>query len=233
MCGRATLSAPPDDLRETFGLSETPDVGPARYNIAPTQPIPIVRQHPQSGARRIHMVRWGLVPWWADDPKGGARMINARVEHIEQKRAFREAFAKYRCLVAVDGFYEWQARGKAKQPFLVRRPDGKPFALAGLWARWRSKDGEVLDTCTILTQPAAPPCDALHDRMPILVPPNLYDLWLDPNVHERAKLDAILAAPHTAGLQLVEVSTRVNDVKNDDPSLIAPLTSGDKPGAPL
>jgi putative SOS response-associated peptidase YedK len=190
VCGRATLSTPPEELREAFGLTETPELFEARYNIAPTQPIAVVRQHPQRLERKIHFLRWGLVPYWANDPKIGAKMINARVESISSKQVFRDAFARRRCLIAVDGFYEWQARAKTKtkQPFFVHRRDGAPFALAGLWARWKSKDGEVLDTCTILTAPAVAPCDALHDRMPIIVAPKDYDRWLDPKLEERLPL---------------------------------------------
>src|SRR4051794_13967890 len=132
MCGRATLSAPPEDLRELFGLDETPELAP-RYNMAPTQPIPIVRERRSEddarGERRIHLVRWGLVPPNAPDLKAGARMINARVESLPTRGIFRDALMRRRCLVAVDGYYEWRADGKTKRPFLVRRPDGAPFAL--------------------------------------------------------------------------------------------------------
>lgn len=236
MCGRAALSAPPEDLREVFGLDEVPTLAP-RFNIAPTQPIPIVRVA-RTGGRKLELARWGLVPWWAEDPKIGNRFINARVESVATNRAFREAFARHRCLVVVDGFYEWQkrettdAKGRvkiAKQPFFVRRKDGKPFGMAGLWDTWKSKDGEIVESATVVTRGALGPIAALHDRMPLIVAPDAYDLWL-----ASGKGDPLAAALEQAGgpdalpeivhavppeeLEAFPVGTLVNDPKNDAPA---------------
>jgi putative SOS response-associated peptidase YedK len=239
MCGRAALSAPPDDLRELFGLDETPELAP-RFNIAPTQPIPIVRERkplddagaasssstPSAraprGERRMHLVRWGLVPSSAPDLKNGARMINARVESLTTRGLFRDALVRRRCLVAVDGFYEWRAEGRAKRPFIVRMPNGAPFALAGLWDRWRAANGDAVDTCTVITTASLPPIDAIHDRMPIVLARERWDEWLDPRVRDPARLVALLGDP-VRDLVLHEVGARVNNVANDDADCAAPI----------
>jgi len=246
MCGRAKLSSPPDDLRELFGLDQTPELEP-RYNMAPTQPIPIVRERrppddaPGRGERRIHLVRWGLVPPNAPDLKAGARMINARVESLLSRGIFRDSLVRRRCLVAVDGYYEWLAEGPrsdrrsadpsrsdrktAKRPFLVRMPDGKPFALAGLWDRWRGgAAGGAVDTCTIITTDSVPPVDAIHDRMPIVLPHEAWDEWLDPKVRDTTRLLVLLASP-VRDVVLQEVGTRVNSAANDDPECAAPVSA--------
>lgn len=232
MCGRATLSTPPEDLREIFGLGETPALTP-RYNIAPTQPIPVVRERMPSedevarashGERRIHLVRWGLIPAGARDAKVGVRMINARVESVATRPPFRDALVRRRCLVAVDGFYEWHAEGRTKRPFRVHRADGAPFALAGLWDRWRPHGGDAVDSCTVITAPSMPPVDAIHDRMPIVVARERWDEWLDPRVRDPARLSALLeACARACDLVLTEVSTRVNSAANDDPECAAPV----------
>jgi putative SOS response-associated peptidase YedK len=223
MCGRAALSAPPEDLREVFGLDEVPDL-PARYNIAPTQPIAILRADPENPGRRITLVRWGLVPPGAD-LKVGPRMINARVETAPSRAPFREALRHRRCLVLVDGFYEWKTEGKKKRPFFVQTPDKKPFALAGLWARWATKDGEVIDSCAILTRPARPPVSELHDRMPVIVPREAYEAWLDLSIVEPAQLGAVLAPPAGTPLVMYEVTTHVNRVDNDDAACLEPASA--------
>src|SRR5215472_9933854 len=174
MCGRATLTASGDDLREAFDLAETPSF-PARFNIAPTQPIAVIRS-----PRRLEWLRWGLVPPWARDVREGNRFINARVETAPTLPVYRDAFASQRCLVVVDGFYEWRGKGPGRRPFHLRRPDKKPFALAGLWARWVSRDGEVVESCTVLTTDAKGVVADLHDRMPVVLEPGFYGAWLDP-----------------------------------------------------
>ena len=231
MCGRATLSTSPDELRQVFGLGETPTLT-ARYNIAPSQPIAVIRASaaPASGARRVELLRWGLVPSWAKDAKIGAKMINARVESLTTRPAFRDALEHRRALVLVDGFYEWEKRGAVRQPFFVHRADGKPFALAGLWDRWTSPSGggngtgEVIESCAIVTCPAAPPCDRLHDRMPLVVPPPLWSLWLDASIVDARTLEPALqrAAVTDDALVLREVSTRVNRPDVDDATCIEP-----------
>jgi putative SOS response-associated peptidase YedK len=226
MCGRAALSAPPDDLREIFGLDEDPELVP-RYNIAPTQPIAIIRADPASPpgvARRITMVRWGLIPAGAD-PKVGPKMINARIETVNTRPPFAQALRGRRCLVLVDGFYEWKTEHKKKRPFFIQMPDKKPFALAGLWTRWTKPDGEIIDSCTIITRPAVAPVSELHDRQPLVLPRDRYEEWLDP------RMEPVLDHP-TPELTMYEVSTRVNNVNNDDADCLLP-TSGDRQGVLL
>ena len=242
MCGRATLSTSPDELRQVFGLGETPTLT-ARYNIAPSQPIAVIRASaaPAAGARRVELLRWGLVPSWAKDAKIGAKMINARVESLTTRPAFRDALEHRRALVLVDGFYEWEKRGRARQPFFVHRADGRPFALAGLWDRWTSPRGgdgvgvarEVIESCAVVTCPAAPPCDRLHDRMPLVVPPPLWSLWLDASIVDARRLEPALrqSAASDEGLVLREVSTRVNRPDIDDATCIEPAAP-EAPPAP-
>ena len=229
MCGRATLSTSPEELRDVFGLAETPTLTP-RYNIAPSQPIAVVRAC--AGPRRVELLRWGLVPSWARDLKTGSQrrqMINARVESLTERPAFREALARRRALVLVDGFYEWERRGRVRQPFFIQRRDTRPFALAGLWDRWVSPSGEAIESCAIVTRPATPPCDALHDRMPLVLPRASWDVWLDALVTEVARLEPLLRSANDvtdddddAALVLRQVSTRVNRPDVDDATCIEP-----------
>jgi putative SOS response-associated peptidase YedK len=215
MCGRTALTASPEDLRAIFGLDETPPVVP-HYNVPPSQPLAVVRVL-RAGGRKMEMLRWGLVPSWADDVTVGNRLSLARVETVATLPAFREAVHKRRCLVVVDGFYEWKRDGKkASHPFFLRRPDGAPFALAGLWDRWVSRNGEVVESCAILTQAARPPADAVHDRMPVVLEKPEWDTWLDPGVDD---VSALLAA-HEPDLLVYPVSTYVNDPRHDDPRCV-------------
>ena len=179
MCGRFLLHTPVDTLQRAFGFAERPNLRP-RYNIAPTQTVPIVRQK-DGGGRELALVRWGLIPSWAKEAGIGGRLINARAETVAEKPAFRGAFRKRRALVPADGFYEWRKRegDRPKQPLLVRRRDGQPFAFAGLWEHWRGPEGEV-ETCTILTTEANAALAPIHDRMPVILDPACYDRWLDP-----------------------------------------------------
>jgi putative SOS response-associated peptidase YedK len=233
MCGRATLTTPPEDLAEIFGLAEVPALAP-RFNIAPTQPIAIVRatKPAEPPARRLELVHWGLVPHWAADARDAARHINARAETLFTKPAFRDAARDRRCLVVVDGFFEWKAdparRGK-KEPFWIRRPDGKPFALAGVWDAWTSRapgPPVALETCAVVTIAPTPAIARIHDRMPLVLEPDAYAAWLDPRATSREAIAHLLDAPVRTELVAVPVSTRVNDVKNDDPSCIAPAEQG-------
>jgi len=211
MCGRTALTASPEDLREIFGLDETPNVVP-HYNVPPSQPQAVVRVL-RGGGRKMEMLRWGLVPAWADDVKIGNRLSLARVETVATLPAFREAVRKRRCLVVVDGFYEWKRDGKkTSHPFFLRRDDHAPFALAGLWDRWVSKDGEVVESCAILTQAALPPADAVHDRMPIVLEKEAWDGWLDPG---RDDVSSLLS-PRSPDLVVYPVSLYVNDPRHDD-----------------
>ena len=218
MCGRFLLYSPVDLLQRAFGFSELPNLQP-RYNVAPTQAVPIIRRK-EGGGRELTMVRWGLVPFWAKDLKIGSQLINARAETVTSKPAFRAAFAKRRCLVPADGFYEWQKRegSKLKQPMLIRRRDGAPFAFAGLWESWRGPDGEV-QTCTIVTTEANAVLSPIHNRMPVVLEPGAYDRWLDP---EQPSAELLLPCPDE-WLEAFPVSTQVNNVRNDAAELIEPL----------
>jgi len=216
MCGRATLSTPGEELAEALGLSEIPHLEP-RYNIAPTQPIPIVKM---SAPQRIELVRWGLIPWFAKDPSVGVRAINGRAETIAEKRSFSEAFRRRRCVVVVDGFYEWQQQGRAKRPHHIKREDGAPLPLAGLWDRWLAADGEVVESCAIVTVPAREPVRLLHDRMPSILDDEARAAWLDP-VRAEADLRAVLLRP-PPGLTMTAVSTFVNSATNEGPDCLRP-----------
>ncbi len=220
MCGRTVLAASPDNLREVFGLEQVPELAP-HYNIPPSQPVAVVRVMRGSAtrARTMDLLRWGLVPAWADDPKMSHKLALARVESVATTPAFRDAFRARRCLVVVDGFYEWKREGKsASHPYVFRRPDHAPFALAGLWERWTSKDGEIVESCAILTQPALAPVAAVHDRMPVVLPAETWDLWLDPGASDVAAL----LSPPVPELVAQAVSTYVNDPKHDDPRCLEP-----------
>jgi putative SOS response-associated peptidase YedK len=222
MCGRATLATPPEELAETFGLEDVPLLRP-HYNLAPSQDMAVVRVLPGHTARRLERLRWGLVPWWADHPKIGARFINARSDTLLASRAFSEAARERRCIVVVDGFYEWQGDKKRKQPFFVRRPDGKPLALAGVWERWKPKGAPKgaprLETCSVITTDAQPDLARLHDRMPLVLRREDWAAWLDPRSRDPRAVAPLLAR-HDVELVAYPVSPRVNSPDNDDPSCI-------------
>jgi putative SOS response-associated peptidase YedK len=234
MCGRTALTASPAELRETFGLDETPSLTP-RYNVPPSRSLDVLRVVRGSTGRKLEALRWGLVPTWAKDPKIGNKLTLARAETVATTGAFRDAFRWRRCLVAVDGFYEWQSqpshgtlatgsrRGKRSSPFFVRRADRRPFALAGLWSRWTSADGEVTESCAIVTQAAQPPLDAIHDRMPLVLEHDAWARWLDPELTEAAAL-APLLVPRAPDLIAYAVSDYANDTRHDDPSCLEPAT---------
>jgi putative SOS response-associated peptidase YedK len=215
MCGRTALTASPEELAEAFGLAEPPAHVPT-YNVPPSRPVLVLRAPEAGEGRRLEPLRWGLVPFWADDVKVGHRMSLARTETALASKAFRDATLKRRCLVAVDGFYEWRRTDKkTSQPFFVRRRDGKPFALASIWERWVSRDGEVVESCAILTQPAHAPVDRVHDRMPLVVEPEAWDRWLDPGLTAAEQVSALLL-PRAPELVAYEVSPYVNDPRHDD-----------------
>ncbi len=219
MCGRYELHTHPAALALAFGLPFPPDIHP-RYNIAPMQDVPVIRNS-ADGVRELAQMRWGLVPRWAKDPSIGARMINARGETVAEKTAFRKSFERHRCLIPADGFYEWQAQARGrKQPMRVARRDGAPFAFAGLSERWLSAAGEVVDSCTIVTTAANTLLRPLHERMPVIVPPDEYARWLD-NTGEPPR--DLIAAIDPDVLTVHPVSMRVNAVRNDDASLIEPV----------
>jgi putative SOS response-associated peptidase YedK len=219
MCGRFTLTATPKAIAETFQVPELPGLEP-RYNIAPTQAVAIVRPAAGETGRELEVVRWGLIPSWADDPAIGNRLINARSETAADKPSFRSAFKHRRCLIPTSGFYEWQKVGTKKQPHYIRQPDGGPFAFAGLWEHWE-KDGGPIDTCTILTTEANGLMRPIHDRMPLILGPEAWGPWLDPGT-ARPDLQALLRPCPDDWLTAFRVSTRVNNPKNEGPACIEP-----------
>jgi putative SOS response-associated peptidase YedK len=224
MCGRFTLADPDADLAVQFNLAEIPDLQP-RYNIAPTQPVAAVRLNAEGAAREMVLFYWGLIPFWAKDPGIGARMINARAETAAEKPAFRAAFKRRRCLVVADGFYEWQKQDGGKQPFFIRMKEGKPFAFAGLWEHWEGGDGSVIESCTLLTTEPNELLRPVHNRMPVILHPRDYELWLDVGVEDARRLRPLLRPFPAAEMEAYAVSRRVNSPENDDPSVIEPLAS--------
>ncbi len=232
MCGRFTVAVPREDLLEEFGLTEPPfDIHP-RYNVAPTQIAPIILRG-KDGALRLEGFRWGLVPYWAKDPEVGTRMINARAESLERKPAFRDAFERRRCLVPADGWFEWQKQGSQKVPMWLHLRSRRPFAFAGLWERWRGGgEGEWLHSFAIVTTDAAPAVRAIHDRMPVVLPRELRDRWLDRGATP-AEL-ALLVRPYAGDdLEAWPVSRLVNSPGNDVPDCIAQVAPPDAPPPPV
>jgi putative SOS response-associated peptidase YedK len=194
-----------------------------RYNIAPTQPVAVIRQNPKEPVRGISLMRWGLIPSWAQDTSAAAQMINARSETAATKPAFRDALKSRRCLIPADGFYEWMRSGKTKQPYCFEVNQGELFAFAGLWDRWKDPSGQWVKSCSILTTTPNAVTSSVHDRMPVILDPDAYDLWLDPGMND---LDAAseLLKPFDAGLmRCYPVSTRVNSATNDDEECSAPV----------
>lgn len=227
MCGRFTRAndffsdrADQRAFLEQLRLASADVLAPS-YNIAPTQQIAAVRSVDHDG-RELVMFRWGLVPAWADDLSIGNRMINARAESVAEKPAFRNAFKKRRCLVLADGFYEWQKAGKAKQPYFIHLKGRRPFCFAGLWERW-SKGEKPVETCTILTTDANKLMAPLHDRMPVIIAPKDYDLWLDAAVQEPERLQPLLQPYPDSEMEAYPVSTLVNSPKNNSPQCVDPL----------
>jgi len=228
MCGRYSLTTAPEAMRALFDYENLPNLEP-RFNIAPTQPVPVVRLN-EAGRRELALLRWGLIPHWAKDASMAARMINARAETVDAKPAFREAFAKRRCLVPADGFYEWRTEDGRKQPFRIGMKGGAPFAFAGLWESWTAPEGagpgaapgETVETVTIVTTDANEKLRPIHVRMPVILAAADYAAWLD--THTPANDAKALLRPYPAEpMAFYRVSTHVNAVRNDDAACIAPL----------
>jgi putative SOS response-associated peptidase YedK len=222
MCGRYLITSAPEALRRLFRYEEQADF-PPRYNVAPTQPIPIVRV--AEGKRQFALVRWGLIPPWVKDPRNFSLLINARGESVNDKPAFRNAMRRRRCLIPADGFYGWKAEGARPRPYCVRPRDGGPVAFAGLWETWSGPNGEEMETAVIITTPANRDLAHLHERMPVVVPPEAFDFWLD-----CGNVDALTAAalfvPAPEGLfEAYEISSAVNRTVNDGPELVAPVAA--------
>ena len=230
MCGRFASSEPVDRLVELFGIDQVPDELPGpRWNIAPTDPVGTVLSRVRDGELRRLLVpaRWGLVPSWSKSPAGAAKLINARVETVAGKPAFRKAFASRRCLVPADGYYEWYTEsgdGKpAKQPYFIHPATGEPMAMAGLYEFWKAPDASWLTSVTIITTAARDAVGRLHDRMPMVVEPDAWDAWLDPGFGSDPH--GLLPVP-AADLDFHPVSTEVNKVGNDGPQLVEPVATG-------
>lgn len=225
MCGRYALTATPEEVQALFGYLNGEHF-PPRYNIAPTQPVAIVRL--DAGTRRLALVRWGLVPAWVKDPRNFALLINARAESAAAKPAFRAAMRYRRCLFPASGFYEWRhGPGKVKQPYWIRPRDGSLVAFAGLWETWLDRDGGEIDTACILTTDANETVAVIHDRMPVVIAPADFDRWLNADDF-RPKDVADLLSPAPASLfEAVSVSQRVNAAANDDPRLLEPVDAAD------
>lgn len=220
MCGRFTTDIPPELLVEIFGLAETPVTIP-RYNIAPTQQIPIIRQY-ADGQNHLDHLRWGLIPSWAQDQSIGSKMINARSETVIEKLAFKRAVRYRRCVVPSSGFYEWSTEGKAKLPWYIRLKDGSPMVFAGLWETWKSPEGEV-ESFTILTTAANQLVAPLHDRMPVILSPDEYSTWLDRNTTNPASLVRLFQPYPVDLMEMQRVSPLVNNVRNESADLVMPV----------
>jgi putative SOS response-associated peptidase YedK len=231
MCGRFTQehsNAELADLFEAEPLTEDPG---GRFNIAPTDPASVVVERHER--RVLTTYRWGLVPHWAKDPSIGTRFINARAETLATSGAFRDPFARHRCLVPADGFYEWRRDPGRRQPFLFHAPDDEPLAFAGLWSGWHDPETDrVLRTFTIVTSAANDLMAPIHDRMPVVIPREAWAMWLDPTLEDIGELQGLLLPMADYGLEGYPVDTLVNNVRNDGPALIVPLATPLAPAGP-
>ncbi|WP_046866613.1 SOS response-associated peptidase [Microvirga massiliensis] len=220
MCGRYAITLPPEAYRSLFGYVEQPNF-PPRYNVAPTQPVPIV--HADGNDRHFRLVRWGFLPGWVKDTKAFPLVINARGETLIDKPAFRNAFRRRRCIFLADGFYEWQRQGKSKAPFLVRMRDGGPMPLAGIWETYHDSSGGEIDTAAIVTTTANGTLARVHERMPVILGREAFPLWLDNDERQASGALELVRPCPDEWLDLVPISSRVNSVANDDPDVQTPL----------
>lgn len=217
MCGRFTLAIAPEELAEQFQLTEVPDF-PPRYNIAPSQPIAAILKTSDRPERHFQLLRWGLIPAWSKDPAIGNRLINARGESVATKPSFRSAFKRRRCLIPASGFYEWQKLNRGKQPYFIRLRDQPLFAFAGLWETWQD-----IATATIITTTANPDLEPIHDRMPVILQPQDYDQWLDPDFQNLDQLQSLLQPLPDSTIESYPVSSQVNTPSHDSADCMAPM----------
>ncbi|HAQ08365.1 MAG TPA: hypothetical protein DCR24_12915 [Bacillus bacterium] len=223
MCGRFSLFEPIDSLTDQFNFEFFEDLD-ARYNIAPGQDILTVIDSGNSNRREGVRMRWGLIPFWADDEKIGYKMINARAETIDEKASFKSALKKRRCLILADGFYEWKKDGETKQPYRFGLKSKKPFALAGIWENW-SKNGKSITSCTIITTEPNKMTRKVHDRMPVILPEDKIDVWLNPAIDESSELKKLLVPLQAEKMESYQVSTAINSARNEGEELILPINS--------
>jgi putative SOS response-associated peptidase YedK len=225
MCGRFTITSAPEALRQLFGYAEQPNF-PPRFNIAPTQPIPVVIV--DNGIRHFRLMRWGLLPAWVKDPRSFTLLINARSETVQEKPAFKNAIKRRRCLIPADGYYEWHVSEDRKRPYFIHRRDGQPFGFAGLAETWVGPNGEELDTVAIVTAPASIDLAELHHRVPVAIAPEDFERWLDCRANGVEAAMLLLTAPQEGDFAWHEVSMRVNRVANDDAQLLLPMTEEER-----
>jgi putative SOS response-associated peptidase YedK len=222
MCGRYAFFSPAEAVRRVFGVASVPPLE-ARYNVAPTQPVPVLRER-EPGGREVVLLHWGLVPSWAKERSIGNRMINARAETLPEKPAYRRAFRDRRCLVLADGWYEWQATASGKQPWFIRGRERQPLGLAGLWEAWRDPGtGEVLESCTIVTRDAPGRLGSIHHRMPAVIRPEGTGAWLDPGQHDTTMLSRWLGEARETDFDAWPVGRAVNDPRHEGAALVEPV----------
>jgi len=221
MCGRFALFARSGEIKEHFSLTHEPEL-PERYNIAPGEQVLAVDMH-----ANLHFeadwFKWGLIPYWAKDEKIGYKMINARAETIAQKPAFKKAFKSRRCLVAVNGFYEWHREGKIKQPYYFKRRDNQLFAIAAIWEYWKSPEDKIIKSCSLITTPACSIMMPIHDRMPAIINPDDYPTWLDTQDYDASQLKELLLPNSSSVFELHPVSTKVNNARYKESDVITPI----------
>jgi len=220
MCGRFSLGGSAATLLSHFNIQESV-VWAGRYNLTPSQEVLTIVQPPE-GRRELRRMRWGLIPSWAKDPAIGNQLINARAETVATKPAFRAAFRERRCLIVTDGFYEWEAQGRRKRPWCIRMQDGRPFAFAGLWERWTDPEGTAIESCTIITTTPNELIGHFHHRMPVILAPQDYDLWLDVRIRDADRLLPLLVPCPPEALVVYPVRPLVNNPANDSPDCQAP-----------
>lgn len=225
MCGRYVIISSPEAIRRMFDYAEQPNF-PPRYNIAPTQPVPVVSL--ENGVRHFRLMRWGLIPSWVKDPRSFSLVINARAETVLDKPAFKNAMRRRRCLLPADGYYEWQALPGRKQPFFIRPTDGLPMGFAGLAETWIGPNGEEVDTVAIITTAARPEMKHLHHRVPVTIRPDDFNRWLDGNDVDAEAAGTMPTAPPSGSFTWHEVTSAVNKTGNDEPHLIQPMTEEER-----
>jgi len=226
MCGRYSYFGPLDILKKSFAIESLDEEPRPNYNVAPTQLVPaVLKEQAQIRLRHLH---WGLIPFWAKDPKIGSRMINARAETVAEKPSFRDAFKRRRCLIPANGYYEWTGPRGSRQPYFITTPTDEPFGFAGLWETWTDRDGDTtIESCTIITTDASPGIAHIHDRMPVILIPDLYENWLDPGLRDLNELLGILEAGRVEEFTYHPVSREVNSTGNNSSDLIRPIVGNE------